>query len=206
MIGAREAIVGKAGVILVIAIGFSVYPAPVAAQQHPSPPAFRFPKACLYFKPDLSDQPSSDDLAEERDLSASAAEVYRVWCTPGRYAQELKLKAADRMAVSWKRLWDRGDPFNTAFHETGSFGLLVLIGITQKVPRPMAEDKAFLHDWLEDCSERCFMIYGDDDPGARHEWLRLMQLRRETMVQLGKDPAAKPVIRMLKSAKLYPVN
>jgi len=110
------------------------------------------------------------------------------------------------MTERWKKLWYRDDPFNAEFHETGSFGLLVLIGITHKIPKPLATDSTFMHDWLADCSDRCFMIYGDDDPGAKEEWKKMLRLRKDLMVHLEGDAGAKPVMTMLKNAKLYPVN
>jgi hypothetical protein len=110
------------------------------------------------------------------------------------------------MAARWKVLWYRDAPFNAEFHETGSWDLLVLLAVTRRVPRPMGDDPVFLHDWMEDCSERCFMTYGDDDLGAHRDWLRMMRLRKEVMVHLPGDAASKQVLKMLKNAKLYPVN
>jgi hypothetical protein len=165
-----------------------------------------FPWACLYFAPAGGDNSADSDDPEERRLSAGADEVYRLWCTSSSSSRQSRERAADAMATQWKRLWYRDDPFNAAFHETGSFGLLVLMGITHRVPKPMADDAEFMRDWLADCSDRCFMTYGDDDPSAKAEWQKLLRLRNEVSHHLGSDPAAKPVLTMLKNAKLYPVN
>ena len=70
----------------------------------------------------------------------------------------------------------------------------------------MAADPVFLHDWLADCGERCFMVYGDDDPGARKQWLRMMRLRKDVMSDLGRDEVSKSVRKMLENAKLDPVK
>ena len=132
-------------------------------------------------------------------------EFYRVWCAGTVSSVQVRKSASDAVAERWKRLW-YSTPFNVAFHETGSFGLLALMGVTHRVPKPMIEDPTFMHDWLEDCKERCFMIYGDDDPGAKDEWLLMNRLRDDVSMNLKREPAAKLVLTMLKNAKLYPVN
>jgi hypothetical protein len=139
------------------------------AQQtaHGSRPGF--PWACLYFAPAESDDSADPDDPEEKRLSASADEVYRLWCTPAPSSRQVREQAADAMAAQWKTLWYRDNPFNAAFHETGSFGLLVLMGITHRVPKPF-------------------------------------RLRREVLDHLSGQADAKPVLTMLKNAKLYPVN
>ena len=182
-------------------------PFDACAQTRPAPTSPRIPWACIFLNRGTeTEQEIKDDPLDEQNYDRSLKEFYRLWCTAGPGALRDRQQAADTAAVQWKAVWYRDDPFNAAFHETGSFGMLVLIGITHRVPRPMVNDPDFLHDWLKDCSDRCFMLYGDDDPGARQEWLRFMRLRREVMVSLGGDPAARPVLKMLKNAKLYPVN
>jgi len=106
------------------------------------------------------------------------------------------------MAERWKNLWYRDDPFNAAFHETGSSDLLIMIAITRTIPQPLVVDQKFMHDWLDDCKDRCFMIYGDDDPGANKEKLQMHRLRDYVLNHLKMGPATKPVLEMLKNAKL----
>ena len=136
----------------------------------------------------------------------SSNKFYHLWCTSISSSQLARKASADEMTEHWKKLWYRDDSFSAAFHETGSFDLLVMMGITHQVPRPMVDDPVFMKDWLNDCSDRCFMIYGDDDPGARDEWLRMRRLQKDVMDHLGSDPASKSVIKVLVNAKLYPVK
>jgi hypothetical protein len=201
---ARE--VGLAGVFW--AMCFLGYFSPDAnAQDRPVPSSSPSPWACVFLNSDRgTDAELKDDPSEERTYDASLKELYRLWCTAGPGTSLDRQQAADRVAAQWKALWYRDNPFNAEFHETGSFGLLVLIGVTHRVPKPMVDDPVFLHDWMEDCSNRCFMLYGDDDPGAHQEWLQFMRLRKEVIVHLGGDSAARQVLKMLKNAKLYPVN
>jgi hypothetical protein len=194
-----------AGILLIVCCQSCFLP-DVCAQNRTSPSQRHFPRACSYFNSGGDEERNAEDDPEERKLDASIMSFYRLWCTAGPGTPQQREEAADSVATQWKTLWYRETPFNTAFHETGSFTLLVLMGITHRVPRTMVSDSAFLHDWLEDCSERCFMLYGDDDPGAPQEWRRMMRLRREVQDHLGGKPAALQVLQMLKSAKLYPVN
>jgi len=177
------------------------------AQSGPHPSSPQLPWACLYFDPGrgVAEDPKSEPK-EEQKFDAGMREFYRLWCTPVPSTPQQRRTAVNDVASLWKRIWYRENPFSAVFHETGSFGLLVLMGITRRVPQPMVDDPVFMKDWLDDCSDRCFMLYGDDDPGARQEWLKLMRLRKDVMEHLGGDPAARPVIRMLKNAKLYPVK
>jgi hypothetical protein len=182
-------------------------PFDVCAQNHHDSDSPHSPWACVFLNRDTeTEQELKDDPPLEQDYERSLKEFYRLWCTATRGTSQDRHNAEDKVAVQWKSLWYRDDPFNAEFHETGSFGLLVLMAVTHRVPEPMVNDGTFLNDWLNDCSDRCFMVYGDDDPGARQEWLRLMRLRKEVMVHLGGDPATRPVLKMLKNAKLYPVN
>jgi hypothetical protein len=106
------------------------------------------------------------------------------------------------MAESWKQTWYSKDWYNAAFHETGSYELLVVIAITRKLPGPLVADPRFMHDWLEDCRGSCFQIFGNDDPGAKAESVRLLRLRSDVMDEFKGDPAAKSVLEMLKNARL----
>jgi hypothetical protein len=177
------------------------------AQSGPHTAGSHFPPACSYFDPGRGEaEDAKNDPKEEQKYDAGVREFYRLWCTPVPSTPQQHRAAADDVAIRWKQIWYRENPFSAEFHETGSFALLVLMGITHRVPQTMADDPVFMKDWLNDCSDRCFMLYGDDDPGERQEWLELMRLRKEVMEHLGGDPAARSVIRMLKNAKLYPVN
>jgi len=147
-----------------------------------------------------------DDPAVEQAYAMSSRDLYRVWCKSEVDSAQDRENAANTFTRRWKSLWYRDNPFNAAFHEVGSFDLLVLMGITHKVPKPMIDDPAFMSAWLEDCKDRCFMIYGDDDPGAKDQWLKMLRLRNDVLKNLKREPAAKPVLTMLKNAKLYPVR
>jgi hypothetical protein len=174
------------------------------AQNHLPVRDSRFPLGCRFLGQGYAAE--KDDPAEEHRYADSSNKFYQLWCTSVLSSQPIRETAADEMAESWKKLWYRDDPWNVAFHEAGSIDLSALLATTHKLPRPLAADPEFMHDWLYDCSDRCFMIYGDDDPGARQEWKRLMQLRKDVMDHLGSDPAGRSVIKMLRNAKLYPVK
>ena len=177
------------------------------AQSGPHTTSPRFPSACFYFDPSRgAAEDTKDEPIEEQKYDASVRELYRLWCTPVPSTLQQRKVAADDVASLWKQIWYREDPFSAEFHETGSFGLLVLIGITDRVPRSMIDDPVFMKDWLNDCRDRCFMIYGDDDPGAAQESQRMVRLRKNIMDHLGTDPASKSVKNMLRDAKLYLVK
>ncbi len=111
------------------------------------------------------------------------------------------------MAERWKKLWYRDDPFNAAFHETGSFDLLVLMGITHRMPSPMTVDEAFTKDWVSDCNDRCFMVYDDSGGPEVQQTLRnQLRLRKDLLQHLKREPAATPVIAMIRNLKVTPVN
>lgn len=164
----------------------------------------RIPWACRFLAPDYSVE--KDDPEEEHSYAESSNKFYHLWCTSISSSKLDRETAANDMVGLWKKLWYRDEPFNVAFHETGSFDILVLLGITHKVPKPLTADPEFMHEWLKDCSDRCFMIYGDDDPSAKQEWQRMMHLRHDVLIHLKREPAAEPVFTMLKNAELYPVN
>jgi hypothetical protein len=175
------------------------------AQRIAHPSGLAMPWACRFLGPD-DEKAEGNDPEEEKNYPRSFNNFYRLRCTSAPASSGVRRDAANKVAESWRQLWYRDDPFNAAFHETGSFELLVMIAIMRKIPTPMVDNPAFMRDWMEDCSDRCFMLYGDDAPGARQDWLRLMRLRKEAMMRLGGDPAAKPVLKMLKNSKLYPVK
>jgi hypothetical protein len=154
-----------------------------------------------------SDEKAERNEPEEEQLyNRSFDDFYRLWCTSASRSPDAREDAANTMADRWKQLWYRDDPFNVAFHETGSFELLVMMAITRRVPKPMVDNPTFLHDWMDDCSDRCFMIYGDEDPSAGKEKLRMLRLRNDVLAHLRREPAAKRVLEMLKNTKLDPVN
>jgi hypothetical protein len=177
------------------------------AQSGRHPPSPRFAWACSYFDPGRGvGEDAKDDPKEEREYNASVKELYRLWCTQVSSTLQQRRAAADNVASLWKQLWYRENPFSAEFHETGSFALLALMGITHRVPQPMVDDSVFMKDWLNDCSDRCFMTYGDDDPGAKRESMRSMRLRKDVMDHLANDPASNSVLNMLRNAKLYSVK
>ena len=199
----KSMVIGLAKVSLIFGIPILIV-SNACAQTRALRPDSRFPQACRFLVPNFATE--KDDPEEERRYAESSNKFYHLWCASDSSSRQAREAAADEKAESWKKLWYRDDPFNAAFHETGSFDLLVLLGITQKLPRPLVASPEFMQDWLKDCSDRCFMIYGDDDPEAKQEWQRMMHLRDDVLVHLEREQAAKPVLTMLKNAKLYPVN
>ena len=124
------------------------------------------------------------DPIEEQEYESSFNEFYRLWCSPDSGPPQARSDVANHVAARWKKLWYRDTPFNAAFHETGSFELLVLIAITRKLPDALTSDPVFMKDWLSDCSDRCFMIYGEDDPSAKQERLRMLRFRNDVIANL----------------------
>jgi hypothetical protein len=159
------------------------------------------PWACQ-FLPTGEENAEKSDPEVEQNYSRSFNEFYRLWCTSASSSPGAKEDAANRMAESWKQLWYSKDWHNAGFHEVGSFELLVVIAITRKLPGPLVADPKFMQDWLKDCKGSCFQIFGNDDPSAKAESLRLLRLRNDVMDQLKGDPTAKPVLEMLKNARL----
>ncbi|MGD0294214.1 MAG: hypothetical protein ABSB30_10190 [Terracidiphilus sp.] len=188
--------------------GLSVHPA-VAAPQHPAHPSSQtFPAACYFFAPSKDDHSiNKEETAKERDYIKSIAEVYRLWCKPNASTLQMKKKAADAMATSWKLLWDEDPPYNAVFHETGAFDLLVLMGITHQLPTPMVDDPKFTQMWIGDCRESCFTIWGvPEDASAEHGLAMEFRLRNEVLDNLKKEPASEPVIQMLWDARFRLVD
>jgi hypothetical protein len=175
------------------------------AQRGVLPSGSGIPWACRFLGTD-DEKAEQNDPQEERNYSRSINRFYQLWCTSAPGSPGVRNEAANTMAESWKQLWYRDDPFNAAFHETGSLDLLATIAITRRLPKPMVDNPIFMRDWAEDCSDRCFMIYGDDDPGASKARLHMLQLRNYVLNHLRREPAAKPVLKMLKNAKLDTVN
>ncbi len=205
---ACEAMVVRVGMLLVIALGLSVCPAPAAAQQHSLPATSAFPKACFFFKPGSFDYAWEKVIPEEeRTYSASANQVYRLWCTSGTSTPRQRSDAADAMAVAWKRLWDRDMPYNAAFHERGQFDLLALLGVTLELPALMRTDPKFTSEWIKGCSNVCFTISPNPNSqtSGHPTWMEL-GLRDDLLDNLKKEPAAEPVFKMLADAKFTLVD
>ncbi|MGO8934850.1 MAG: hypothetical protein ACLPLZ_10575 [Terracidiphilus sp.] len=173
----------------------------IRAQHSAHPLGSRIPWACQLLSTGEENAEKSDP-EEEQNYSRGFNDFYRLWCTSVSSSPRAKEDAADAMAERWKRLWYRDPPYNAAFHEVGSFELLVVIAITRKLPGPLVADPKFMQDWLKDCKGSCFQIFGNDDPSAKAESLRLLRLRNDVMDHLKGDPEAKPVLEMLKNARL----
>jgi hypothetical protein len=191
-----------------IALAFSVCPAPGAAQQHAGPAMSEFPKACFFFKPGSFDFAGEKVIPEEeRAYTEAAKQVYRLWCTPDTSTARQRSDAADAMAAVWKRLWDRDMPYNAAFHERGQFDLLALLGVTHELPALMRTDTKFTNDWIEGCSYACFHLGYDPTSAASGEFtLMQLWLRNDVLDNLKKEPAAEPVFEMLADAKFTLVD
>ncbi len=173
----------------------------IRAQHSAHPLASRVAWACS-FLPTGEENSEKSDPEVQQSYSRSFNEFYRLWCTSASSSPKAKEDAANAMAASWKQLWYDKNWYNAAFHEVGDFELLVVIAITRKLPRPLVADPTFMQDWLQGCKGSCFQIFGNDDPRAKAESLRLRRLRNDVMSQLKGDPAAKPVLEMLKNANL----
>ncbi|MGD0734339.1 MAG: hypothetical protein ABR976_04290 [Terracidiphilus sp.] len=191
---------------LVVVCDLLVIAAQTGAQQHLLTAASGFPKACFFFKPG-SFEGDKSDLEEEHAYNASGSRFYRLWCTASSATPQQKSDAANAMVVAWKRLWDRDDPFNAAFHEGGEFDLLALLGVTHDMPEPMRKDPKFTGRWIEGCSYVCFHLTADlnSSGGGRYTLMQLW-LRNDVLDNLKKEPAAEPVITMLADAKFTLVD
>lgn len=167
-----------------------------------------FPAACFFFAPPPEGRSSTPDAtAKDRAYHSTLAEVYRLWCSPNSSHQEARSHAADAMAQTWKSFWDEDPPFNAEFHETGSFDLLALMGITHQLPEPMVQDPKFLAMWVEDCKNTCFTINTDlNDPKDQRYVIMQLKLRNDVLDHLRKEPAAEPVIKMLEDAQFRLVD
>jgi hypothetical protein len=171
------------------------------AQQIAPPSDPPVPWACS-FLPTGEENAEKNDPEEEQDYSRSFNAFYRLWCTSSSSSPRAKEDAANAIAERWKQLWYRDSPYDAAFHEIGSYELLLVIAVTHELPKPLVADPTFMQDWLKDCRGSCFQIFGNDDPSAKAEAERLHRLRNEVMIELQGNPAAKPVVEMLKNARL----
>ena len=171
------------------------------AQQNTDDKDSSVPWACVSL-PTGEEGAERGDPKANQNYSRSFNEFYRLWCTSAPGSPRAREKAANSLTKRWKQLWYSKDAYNVVFHEMGSFELLVVIAITREVPKPLIDDPRFMHHWLVDCKESCFQIFGNDDPGVKAESLKLLRLRADVTDQLQGDPAAKPVLEMLKNARL----
>ena len=189
-------------------IGVVTQPALAQAQMHSHALAPDPPMACFFLEgSDHGRYSEPNGPKEERDYDSSVAAVYRLWCTADKGDIEARTRAANLMVARWRAVWERGTPFNAAFHEEGAFDLLVLLGITQQMPEVMARDPKFLHAWLADCSYTCFHLGGDPaDPAQGKSILMQLRLRNDVLDNLKEEPAAEPVIKMLADAKFTLVD
>ena len=158
-----------------------------------------FSKARFFFAPQRI---GSEESAEERAYSISISEVYRLWCTPNRSNPDQRMAAVDTMVKRWKAVWYRDDPYDAAFHETSASDLLELIGLTHELPAQMVSDPAFTKDWVKACADTCFTIWGvPADPAEEHGLAMRLWLRNDLLDNLKREPASKPVIKMLVEAR-----
>jgi hypothetical protein len=183
---------------------------PAVAQQHPVHPSSQtFPAACYFFEIYKNDDPSNPvNSTKTRDYQKSFAEVYRLWCKPNSIALQTRIKAADAMAASLKRLWDDVDEnYDTAFYELGPIDLLALMGITHQLPAPMVDDPKFTQMWMDACNNTCFTIRSDlTKPRGQHYIIMQLRLRNDVLDNLKKEPASEPVVQMLQDARFRQVD
>jgi hypothetical protein len=112
------------------------------------------------------------------------------------------MEAADRMAVAWKKLYEREDPLNAAFGESGASDLLALLGLTHELPALMRSDAKFTEEWMNACSGSCFEIWFDPKSPADVQYVRnLFSLVIDLRHNLKKERASEPVIQMLYDTK-----
>ena len=147
---------------LVVALAIIARCCSTSAQQGKTFGTPMFPAACYLLGPNGFDY-SKDNSVVEHNYTASSVRIYHLWCEPSSASGPEKDKAADEMAVAWKAILDRETPFNAAFHEESAFELLVLIGVTRRLPIPLRNDSKFLKDWITDCANSCFEFYVDPD-------------------------------------------
>lgn len=162
-----------------------------------------FPKACFFF----AQQVGSGESGGERAYKSSFAEVYRQWCTPDRSTPNQRMSAVNTLVKRWKEVWDRNDPYNASFHETGASDLLELIGLTHKLPAQMVSDPEFTKEWVKACKESCFTIWEvPENPTAEHGLAMQLWLRNDLLDNLRREPASEPVIHMLQDARFRLVD
>jgi len=181
-----------------------------AAPQKPTHPSSQtFPAACYFFEIYKNDDSRNPVLpTKTQNYRKSFAEVYRLWCKPNASNTQIKLKAADAMASSWKLLWDDVDEsYDTAFYEFGPIDLLALMGITHQLPTPMVDNPKFTQIWMEACNGTCFTIGSNlTKPAGQHYIIMQLRLRNDVLDNLKKEPASEPVLHMLTDARFRLVH
>ena len=66
----------------------------------------------------------------------------------------------------------------------------------------MVNDAKFTQMWVQECSERCFIIWGvPEDATQEHELAMELRLRNDVLDNLKKESASEPVIQMLSDAQ-----
>jgi len=106
------------------------------------------------------------------------------------------------MAVAWKVLWERDNPYNAVFHEVGAFDLLVLLDVTYQVPTSMQKDAAFMDEWTNACKGMCFTIWGDpDNPAQQKAVLIQLHMNNDLLNHFEGKPEAKPIFDLMMNAQ-----
>ena len=197
-----------AAVSMLVVLPLSTPATLVAQQPRASRANVSFPKACFFFKADaFNDAQNRASPKEERVYSASADRVYRLWCSPNVTTKQQRIDAADAMVVAWQQLWDRDEPFNAHFHETGSLDLLALLGVTHELPVLMRTDARFTNVWIENCSYVCFHLdYAPGNAASGRFTLMQLWLRNDVLDNLKNEPASVPISKMLADAKFTLVD
>jgi hypothetical protein len=200
----RLAIVAFAGVSSLI-LGALVSSHSIEAQAPTKVVAYRNPQACYFFKKRWTKVPGQDigpPAYNERVL-----EMYRCWCISKNGGSEDRKKAANEMTIAWKNAWDNTAPYYSTFHEIGAFDLLALMGITHEFPGPLASDPSLRGTWIENCRDNCFHLDGNPlDPSDGRFMLMQLWLRNDVLDNLKREPAAEPVLKMLRDAKFSLVD
>jgi hypothetical protein len=161
------------------------------------------PVACTFLEwGDRSVMIESGGPQEEQDYDMGVAAVYSAWCKPGTHTAEEKSKAADQMVGAWQKLWQRKNPVNTMFHQSGPLDMLALLGLTHAMPPLLESDAALTKEWADACSHSCFRFFFDpSDAGDQARIINLFRLHHEVQRNLKQEPAAEPVLDMLKKAE-----
>jgi hypothetical protein len=191
-----------AAIVIGIALQSLAGAKPSAAQS--KAPLLR--KACYFFS-NSTDRAESGALREEREYADALKDVYRTWCTAKTTGADGRKKSADALVAKWKMLWDRDNPYNAEFHETGASDLLALMALTHELPEKMVHDAAFTKEWIERCQESCFTIWSvPEDRGKEHYVAMQLWLRNDVLDHLKQGPGSEPVVKMLQEAQFRLVD
>ncbi len=178
----------------------------MVAQKHQAATHFEESYVCSMLREPIGEHiPQKGEGQGEINYRNSLLKMQEMWCSSTNHSPEEKLQAADAMAVAWKGLWDQENPWNASFHESGAFDLLILMGLTHQVPKPLKDDKEFLKLWIHECEASCFTIsYSSADEKNPKGLLQPLRLRSETLHALedsdNPDEATRAVVDLLMSA------